>query len=371
MAKQSAKKRKRSKSKKKEQNKPSIRTDIWSLYLRSDQKKLALLTVEEYRHFLKPLILIAYWNWGDLSKYSEKIKVNKLEKLVHKTANNPYPKYYWFFHKGITNHPSWRKFPSYLRRAAIQDALGIVSSFVTRWEAWIRGERKHKYDSPPRLTSMCRSYPALYKGQQIRYYSNFQAIELKVWNGTDWVWSDRIKVVNWGKSRHENNNNKLLSPSLIANKRTVHLSVPVQLGKVKLDNSDYVCAVDIGINTTATCSIVGFDGTVKARKFIHPARDIDRRDQRKQRIATKSKQTSRITKEKLPRYFCKGLYRKSKNINEHIAQSVSKEIVEFALLHSVILLYLRIYPIGKLRGVSTLPLINNAFINGVKTDLLF
>ena len=98
---------------------------------------------------------------------------------------------------------------------------------MTRWEAWIRGERKHKSDSSPRLTSMCRSYPALYKGQQIRYYSNFQAIELKVWNGTDWVWSDRIKVVNWGKSRHENNNNKLLSPSLIANKRTVHLSVPV------------------------------------------------------------------------------------------------------------------------------------------------
>lgn len=37
-----------------------------------------------------------------------------------------------------------RKFPSYLRRAAIQDAIGIVSSFVTRWEMWKRGERRHR-----------------------------------------------------------------------------------------------------------------------------------------------------------------------------------------------------------------------------------
>ncbi|MEQ8970423.1 MAG: transposase [Coleofasciculus sp. C1-SOL-03] len=300
-----------------------------------EQRQLALLTVAEYRYFLKPLVLISYGNWGNLSQLTSKERVNTLEKLIHKTADNLNPKYYWYFQKAIGNHPSFGKFPSYLRRAAIQDALGIVSSFVTRWDAWKRGKRKHRYDKPPKLTSMCNSYPALYKGQQIKYSSNFAFVELKIWNGTDWVWMEKIPVKKHGKSRHTREGAKPLSPFFIANKRRVHLSVPVEINPKDLPNSDYVCAIDIGINTTATCSIVGKDGTVKARKFINPARDIDRRDQRKQRIAFRSKLTRKITNQDLPKGFCQGLYRKSKNINKHIAQTVSRQIVELAQKHNV------------------------------------
>ena len=182
---------------------------------------------------------------------------------------------------------------------------------------------------------MCNSYPALYKGQQIKYNANFSSVDLKVWNGFDWVWLENISVIKHGKSRHLTKENQIKSPSLIANKRSVHLSMPVSIGQEILPPSDFVCAVDLGINTTATCSIVGQDGTVKARRFISPARDIDRRDQRKQRIATKSKQTRKITGQDLLRGFCKGLYRKSKNINEEVAQCVSRQIVEFAREHQV------------------------------------
>jgi IS605 OrfB family transposase len=181
---------------------------------------------------------------------------------------------------------------------------------------------------------MCNSYPALYKGQQIKYHS-FACVELKIWNGTDWVWMENIPVLNHGKSRHVRDGAKLLSPFLIVNKRSVHLSMPVELNTQQLPNSDYVCSVDIGINTTATCSIVGSYGTVKARAFINPARDIDRRDQRHQRIATKSKLTRKITNQDLPKRFCAGLYRKSKNINKHIAQTVSRQIIDFARIHNV------------------------------------
>jgi IS605 OrfB family transposase len=190
-------------------------------------------------------------------------------------------------------------------------------------------------DKPPKLISMCNSYPALYRGQQVKYHSNFAYVELKIWNGTDWVWMENIPVRKHGKSRHTRDGVKLLSPSFIANKRSVHLSMPVELNTQQLPDSDYVCSIDIGINTTATCSIVGKDGTVKARAFINPARDIDRRDQRKQRIATKSKLTRRITNQDLPNNFCQSLYRKSKNINKHIAQSVSTAIIKFAMSYRV------------------------------------
>lgn len=332
MSRKQAKKRTK---RKKWQSASLIRTDVWSLSLTRHQRNLAILTVEEYRHFLKPLVLIAYWNWSALLGLTAKERVNTLEKLVHQTADNPNPKYGWYFKKAINNHPSFRKFPSYLRRAAIQDALGIVSSFVTRWQDWKRGNRKHRHDKSPKLTAFCNSYPALYKGQQIRYNANFNAVDLKVWNGKDWVWLLAIPVRSSGKSRHLGLDNKLMSPSLIANGRSVHLSMPVEIAIKELPESDWVCAVDLGINTTATCSIVSRDGTVKARKFISPARDIDRRDQRKQRIATKSKQTRKITKRNLPQGFCKGLYRKSKQINEHIAQVVSKAVIDFGIAHQV------------------------------------
>lgn len=313
----------------------NIRTDVWQLVMTQEQRKLALLTVAQYRRFLKPLVLISYWNWGQLSQLTSQTRVNTLEKLIHKTVDNPNPRYHWYFQKAISNHPSFLKFPSYLRRAAIGDALGIVSSFVTRWDTWNRGERKHRHDKPPRLTVMCNSYPALYKGQQVKYHSNFAFVELKIWNGTDWVWMENIPVKKHGKSRHIREGAKLLSPSFIANSKRVHLSMPVEVNPQPLPDADYVCAIDIGINTIATCSIVGKDGTVKARQFINPARDIDRRDQRKQRIATKSKLTRKIINQDLPKGFCQGLYRKSKNINKHIAQTVSRQIVDFALKHDV------------------------------------
>ncbi|MEA5498497.1 transposase [Limnoraphis robusta Tam1] len=329
------KKVKKQSKRKKTEKESNIRTDVWQLAMTSEQRRLAILTVAQYRHFLKPLVLISYWNWGNLSGLNSNERVNTLEKLVHKTEDNPNPKYYWYFQKSISRYPSFQKFPSYLRRAAIQDALGIVSSFFTRWDTWNRGERKHRYDKPPRLTVMCNSYPALYKGQQVKYHSNFDAVELKIWNGTDWVWMKNIPVKKHGKSRHIREGAKLLSPSFIANKRSVHLSMPVEVNPQSLPDSDYICAIDIGINTTATCSIIGKDGTVKARKFINPARDIDHRDQRKQRIATKSKLTRKIINQDLPKGFCQGLYRKSKNINKHIAQTVSRQIVELAQKHHV------------------------------------
>ncbi|MFB2894481.1 IS200/IS605 family accessory protein TnpB-related protein, partial [Aerosakkonemataceae cyanobacterium BLCC-F50] len=72
-----------------------------------------------------------------------------------------------------------------------------------------------------------------------------------------------------------------------------------------------------------------------ARKFINPTRDIDRRNQRRMMIKKKSSQTANLTKQKLPASFCKGLYRKSANINLEISRKVMRGIVEFAKTYNV------------------------------------
>jgi len=66
---------------KKQQKDFFIRTDVWLLSLTRQQRNLAVLTVAEYRHFLKPLVLVSYWNWETLSVLSAKERVNTLEKL--------------------------------------------------------------------------------------------------------------------------------------------------------------------------------------------------------------------------------------------------------------------------------------------------
>ncbi|MEO0309656.1 MAG: hypothetical protein Q6J18_05390, partial [Gloeomargarita sp. DG02_3_bins_56] len=58
--------------------------------------------------------------------------------------------------------------------------------------------------------------------------------------------------------------------------------------------SEVVCSVDVGINTLATYSIVCPDGTVLARRFIHPASDIDRRDKRANLIRQKARKTQTL-----------------------------------------------------------------------------
>ena len=311
-----------------------IRTDVWNLNVTPLQKKLLLLTVAEYRKFLKPLVFIANAEWTIIGNLSDKEKVNYLEKSIHVTSKNTDAKYS-YYQKAINKYPSFRKFPSYLRRAAIADAIGIISSFQTRYREWQLGIRKHRKVRPPRLTAMCQSYPALYKGQQVKYNDDYQSVDLKVWNGSDWVWLEKIPVKGHGLNRHKVIGNQMKSPALVVNPKTCQLSMPVKIKPVKKEDSDYVCSVDLGINNAATCSIVGRDGTVKARKFINPARDIDRRNKRRMMIAKKSKQTHKKTGEKLVKGFCRGLYRKSSNINLEISRKVSREIIDFAKLHNV------------------------------------
>lgn len=189
-----------------------IRTDVWQLAVSSAVKAQMLATVEEYRFYLRPLVVLVNAQWTRLAAMTAACRVNAVEKMIHATAKNPAPKHS-YFHKIIAKRSSLRKFPSYLRRAAIADAIGIVSSFQTRYRDWQAGIRFKRCAKPPTLTSMCKSYPALYKGQQVLYFDNATRVSLKVWNGTDWVWTDEIKVKSHGRCRHLISGNVTQSPA--------------------------------------------------------------------------------------------------------------------------------------------------------------
>ncbi|AFZ37082.1 transposase, IS605 OrfB family [Stanieria cyanosphaera PCC 7437] len=330
--------------------KHNIRTDKWQIVaseitesparepssrarLAQEQKELLHKTVCEFRCLVRCLVGVIYTHWSAIGVLDAKAQIPAVEKLIHQTAKNPNSKYQYF-------NSRFHKFPSYYRRGAIQFAVGQVSSFVTRYRMWQSGIRNRKDTLPPRLNADCGAYPPLYKGQCIKFAEDLNTAAIKVYTGTDWVW---ITVGLMGhRQRHLDLANKRKSPYLIVNKKGSHLSVPFQCQKSKLPEGEItasparefisrargtqsVLSVDLGINTTATVSVVNYDGTVSHREFIHHGRDIDRRDKRLKRISTKASRTG-----KLQKGFCRGLYRKANNINREIGQKISSRLVKIA-----------------------------------------
>ncbi len=299
----------------------NIRTDKWSIVATQQQKELLQNTVSEFRCLVRCLVGVVYTSWSSIGRLDSKAQIPTVEKLIHATAKNPSPKYQYF-------NQRFYKFPSYYRRSAIQFAVGQVSSFATRYQEWQSGIRKSKNALPPKLTSDCGTYPPLYKGQCIRFAEDLCSTAIKVFTGSDWIWVT-VGVIGH-RQRHLNGNNQRKSPYLIVNKRGCHLSVPFKIKTPKLRDTESVLSVDLGINTTATVSVVNFDGTVSHREFIHPGRDIDRRDKRLKRISKKASLTGKLYKG-----FARNLYRKANNINREIGQQVSARLVKIAKQYGV------------------------------------
>lgn len=299
--------------------KPIIRTDKWNLSPSPEQRLLLGQTVNVYRHLCRYLVGIIFTHWAELGGLTNQQIIPAVDRLVHQTAQNlnvVYPSIDRVFYK----------FPSYYRRAAIAFAVGQVSSFVTRYQEWQSGTRKRRDAKPPTLNPDAGCYPVLYKGQCYKLHG-FNPIEIKVFTGTDWVWT--TVQISGLRERHKVDDNKLLSPSLIFDNKACHLSVPMKCHPKKRQPDKNVVAVDLGINTTATVSVVTFDGTVIHREFIHPGRDIDRRDKQLKSVSMRAKQTMGKGG-KLEKGFCSNTYRKCRNINRQIAHIVSKRIVNIA-----------------------------------------
>lgn len=292
-----------------------IRTDKWNLNPVAEDKVNLLATVDEYRAFCKALSYVILGHWVKLQNAESKCVA--IEKLIHQTQKNPNPKHRYFGKR-------FYKFPSYLRRAAIEFAWGQVSSYMTRYRDWQSGIRKRTDAKPPVFNPTANCYPALYNGNLIKFNSDFSNAKIKVWSGTDWVWL----VVEIASKRNRHLTGKRLSPYLVVSKNKCHLAVPFKIKPTAI-KGEVVCAIDIGINTLATAAIVDRYGTVTERKFFHPSADIDRRD--KQALIIRRK--ARLTK-KLHRGFCKAHYRRARNINFDISHQTSKKIVDFALANS-------------------------------------
>ena len=108
-------------------------------------------TLDIFRKAVSYLIPVYAGTWKELSEIRNPQKrFNAAEHLVHETKKNP-------ARFAFDRH--FPKMPSYLRRAAIQHALGAVSSYQTRLGLWEKGELKGK----PKLVCENHAMPVFYR----------------------------------------------------------------------------------------------------------------------------------------------------------------------------------------------------------------
>lgn len=270
-------------------------------------------TVSIYRSALSFYIDICYKEWDYISTLKSKYRNNYIERITHKTSKSPDVKYNF--------DSSFYKFPSYLRRAAIAEAIGYVSSFKSQLKNYNESDKKAKQ---PTLNLHPISYPVLYdKGNWIKL-SDGKA-RIKIYRNNDWVWLD----INYDtKSLYSSKKYRFtgyeeLSPTIRKYGKKYFLNISFK-NKVKLtDNKDIACSVDLGINTSATCSIITSDGTVMARSFINQASEKDRLNSLLGKLS-KATRKSGIYNSK------PNLWRKINNIKKHIAIDTMNKIIAFA-----------------------------------------
>ena len=227
-------------------------------------------TLDIYRSAVGYLTEIYEQVWEELERIPEmKKRFNEAEHLIHTTKKNQ-ARFSFDFH--------FPKMPSYLRRAAIQHALGTVSSYKTRLSLW---EKSGQTGGWPKLVYENHAMPVFYRDVMYREDKEGKdAAYLKLYDGHDWKWFHvRLSHTDMEYLRKNWSGEKASAPTLEKRHRKYFLrfsyTEDVILTKIPV-KEQIVCSVDLGINTDAVCTIMRSDGTVLGRKFIDFPSEKDR-----------------------------------------------------------------------------------------------
>ncbi|MCQ2501886.1 MAG: transposase [Lachnospiraceae bacterium] len=223
-------------------------------------------TVEMYRSAVDFFITVCLEEWEFLQKLSGKERNNEVEKLTIRTKKRPEVRYDF--------SEDYYKFPSYLRRSAISEAIGKVSSYHSNLENWkISG--KGRKPGPPSAGNV---FPVLYKKSSYLRTGEYTA-KIKVYLRNTWDWLEvSLRKTDVDYIRHHCGERKECVPVLKRKGREWFLNFSfeetVSLSKVPV-REQRILAVDLGMNQACVCTAMKPDGTVLGREFLSLSREKD------------------------------------------------------------------------------------------------
>lgn len=324
-------------------------------------------TVSIYRKALAFLISVVDENWDAVKSITTGSLEQQryIDKLVHSTKNHEakYPDFDKLFYK----------YPSYLRRATITAAIGAVSSYRSNLANWeVSGKEgkqptlqvdrnalptffcddmflvegappKVKVEKNPKpkdeltadekkIEKAKRKAAELQNSQnELKALSNQYIVRLKVFHKNDWVWATvTLRKTDIAYLRKYWMHACAFAPALEKHFGKYSLRFAFEESVTLSDTpikEQRICAVDLGLNTDATCCIMTADGTILARKFINFASDKDHL----YHVLNRIKKFQRLHGSREAHNF----WAYAKRINDELSKKIASAIVEYAVLYSV------------------------------------
>lgn len=282
--------------------------------------KLFKSTQDVYRFAVSWLFAPVQVYWNDLCVLEPAyltIKMKYVEEHIHTTKKHGTPEY--DFDSAFPN------IPSYLRRAAICDAIGAYSSYVSNHQNWLDSGKKGR---EPQLSVDRMVSPTFYRENMYEQDMAEDMASLKLFDGKTWNWYDvKLKHTDMQYLRkHWKHKEKVSAPTLEKHYGVWRLrfacEATSELPKIA-EKDQKICSVDLGINCDATCSVMTSDGTVSARKFINFADD-------KGRLYHELNKVKQF-QQKHGSHDVGSMWRYVQNINSQHAYHVANAIADFAI----------------------------------------
>ena len=275
-----------------------------------------------------------YEEWVDLKGTDRN---NYCEHLIHSTRNNI----------AICDFDRlFYKFPSGIRRSAVSEAMGIVSSYRSNHKNW----EAEKKGNEPKLSFDHYWMPVIYRknpsyaGGEIEKSSRL-VYRLKVYKNHDWVWMS-IVLGNNDVSYIERHcaGRKECSPALKKSHGRYYITWAFE-EQAELSDKEVmdcrICAVDLGICSDAACTMMDSAGTVYARKVINIAYEKDQI----------SHLCNRIRKNQKAGRSVRSLWSYAQNFNTMLSRKVANAIISFAVEHGAdVIVFEHLDTSGKKKG---------------------
>ncbi|MCR5608238.1 MAG: transposase [Lachnospiraceae bacterium] len=311
-------------------------------------------TVQVYRDVVDYLIDVCDTHWENISQIGDSKKQQRyIETLIHATKTNPEPVYDFDF--------KFYKLPSYFRRGAINEAKGKVSSYRSNLANWEQNPVGHA----PSMPKAGFVFPTMYRTVMYKQTDTYEAkIKVYVRNTWDWITvklrkSDIDYINRWCSNREQ------CAPTLRKRGKEWFLDFPFE-EKVELNNKTVtdqtIIAVDLGINTPATISVMRSDGTILGRHFCKLSKETDHLEHSINRIKKAQQHGS---------YKNKNLWARTKGINNDIARKTANYIIDIAFHYKAdVIVFEHLDKNGKVRGSKKqkLKMWRSQEVQGIVTD---
>ena len=199
----------------------------------------------------------------------------------------------------------------------------------------------------PEFNPKLNKYPTLFRNNMFNRLDR-NTVEIKLFKNNDWVWV-KCGLRNQDVKYIENIcvNMKELAPTLEKSgtgyKLRFTFEKKVDFKKVSSIYDRKILSVDLGVNTSAVCSVVDGNGTVLGRKFVDMPREKDLMYRLINRVSKLQRQSG--SKAKL-----KKIWIKIENLKKEITNKVSHKILSFAMEQNVDVIVFERLGIMKLRG---------------------